>query len=173
MTIPPEMVAWAVGQTREWIGAQREARRPDGVPLPNPMTVLFRPFFPAATLDAARVCHVNAIPNPDFLEAARALGFPVGKLDFRLMYGLTVVDTILLSQRVLSPDPLALVFHELVHVVQYEVLGLDEFARQYVEGFLSGGDYYHIPLEVQAYRLEARFIANRDAAFSVLDEVSR
>src|SRR5436853_935557 len=39
---------------------------------------------------------------------------------------------------------------ELVHVVQYEKLGLKEFAAKYVTGFLSGGSYEAIPLEMNA-----------------------
>ena len=38
-------------------------------------------------------------------------------------------------------DPLTpqLIFHEMVHVVQYRLLGIDEFARLYVRGYLHGG----------------------------------
>lgn len=40
------------------------------------------------------------------------------------------------------------VFHELVHVIQYEKLGLVQFANKYVRGFLNGGSYDGIPLEM-------------------------
>jgi hypothetical protein len=63
-------------------------------------------------------------------------------------------------------------FHELVHAVQYEILGLDEFSRHYVRGIVEGDfDYYRIPLEVMAYDLDRRFADNPGAEFSVLDEV--
>ena len=85
-----------------------------------------------------------------------------------------LVDTILISQAVSPADPLRLMFHELVHAVQYEILGLDEFSRQYVRGIVEGEfDYYRIPLEVIAYDLDRRFSDNPGAAFSVLDEVRR
>ena len=43
-----------------------------------------------------------------------------------------------------------LLLRELVRVVQYEKLGLKEFAAKYVTGFLSGGSYEAIPLEMNA-----------------------
>jgi hypothetical protein len=64
-------------------------------------------------------------------------------------------------------------FHELVHAVQYEILGLDEFSRQYVRGssrasLTTTGSHSSI-----AYDLDRRFSDNPGAAFSVLDEVQR
>jgi hypothetical protein len=64
----------------------------------------------------------------------------------------------------------ALLFHELVNAVQYK-LGLRGFAEHYVRGFLRGGSYEEIPLEKQAYELEARFAEDRDTGFSVEAEV--
>ena len=99
---------------------------------------------------------------------------PVEGIKFSGLEGLMLVDTILISQAVPPADPLRLMFHELVHAVQYEILGLDEFSRQYVRGIVEGEfDYYRIPLEVIAYDLDRRFSDNPGAAFSVLDEVRR
>jgi hypothetical protein len=56
-------------------------------------------------------------------------------------------------------------------VVQYQKLGLPEFAAKYVKGFLTGGSYDGIPLEMNAYELDARFAAAPADAFSVEDEV--
>jgi hypothetical protein len=39
-----------------------------------------------------------------------------------------------------------LLFHELVHVVQYEKLGSERFTSRHVTGFLSGGSYDEVPL---------------------------
>lgn len=66
-----------------------------------------------------------------------------------------------------------LLFHELVHVVQYERLGLPEFVAKYVGGFLSGGSYEAIPLEMNAYELEARFATAPARSFSVVDKVQK
>ena len=60
-------------------------------------------------------------------------------LDFTTMEGITFVDTILVSDRKHPPDqPLApLLFHELVHVVQYAMLGLPVFISRYVRGWAA------------------------------------
>ena len=61
--------------------------------------------------------------------------------------------------------------HELVHVVQYEKLGLEGFAAKYVQGFLRGGTYEAIRLERNAYELDARFDTAPTKPFSVSHEV--
>jgi hypothetical protein len=174
MEIPAEVLAWATDETRAWFAEQRERHRPAGGVLPAVTKDAVRLFFPAAVLDNARVTVVPAIENPPFLEQARALGLPVEGIDFSGMYGLTAVDTILISEAFPSPDPLRLMFHELVHAVQYHILGLEEFSRQYVHGIAEGEfDYDRIPLEVMASDLEGRFGDNPAAVFSVQEEVRR
>ena len=89
--------------------------------------------------------------------------------DFADMAAITYVDT------VVSHEPFTdrLLFHELVHVVQYEMLGLAEFDAKYVKGFLSGGSYPAIPLEMNAYELDTRFAVAPTKPFSVADEVQK
>ena len=46
----------------------------------------------------------------------------------------------------------------MVHVVQYDVLGIHEFARRYVEPFIQNRfNYMSIPLETVAFDLQGRF----------------
>jgi hypothetical protein len=72
-----------------------------------------------------------------------------------------------------EPFSIELLFHELVHVEQYRQLGIPRFSELYVRGFLTGGSYEAIPLEVNAYALEARFRADQAKQFSVADDVER
>lgn len=96
------------------------------------------------------------------------MGFDTAALpNFSLMAAITFVDTVV-SQEAFTDR---LLFHELVHVIQYEKLGLQQFAAKYVTGFLGGGSYDGIPLEMNAYELEARFAGAPAKAFSVEDEV--
>ena len=91
-----------------------------------------------------------------------------------MVLGITFKDTIILSQRLLGSDsaPKALLFHELVHVVQYEVLGVRRFVEHYVQGWVKGRlDYYAIPLEIDAYDLEERYKKDPKAKFSVRQAV--
>lgn len=80
------------------------------------------------------------------------------------MAAITFVDTIVSH----GPMSIQTLFHELVHVVQYEKLGLHEFAGKYVYGFLRGGSYEGIPLERNAYELDERFAFAPHAEFSVV-----
>jgi hypothetical protein len=64
-------------------------------------------------------------------------------------------------------------FHEVVHVEQYRQLGISRFSELYVRGFLNGGSYDAIPLEVSAYTLGGRFECDSRRVFSVEDEVRR
>src|ERR1700737_4921861 len=100
MQIPDDILAWAIDETRAWIEQQRELHRSAGGELPAVAKDAVRPFFPTAVLDSARVTVVPAIPNPPFLGHARELGLPVDGIDFSGLEGLTLVDTILISQAV-------------------------------------------------------------------------
>jgi hypothetical protein len=174
MEIPDEVLAWAIDETRAWIAEQRKLHRPAGGELPAVAKDAVRPFFPPGVLYSARVTVVPAIPNPPFLEQARDIGLPVDGINFSMMEGLTLVDTILISQAIPPADTLRLMFHELVHAIQYEILGLEEFSRQYVRGIVDGDfRYRRIPLEVMAYDLDRRFADNPGAAFSVTEEVQQ
>jgi hypothetical protein len=75
---------------------------------------------------------------------------------------------------VASHEPFSdgLLFHEFVHVEQYGQLGVPRFAELYVRGFLNGGGYHDIPLEINAYALGSRFEEHPDSAFSVEAEVA-
>ncbi len=88
-------------------------------------------------------------------------------LNFAFMAALTFVDTVVSHEAFTD----RLLLCELVHVVQYEKLGLKEFAAKYVTGFLSGGSYEAIPLEMNAHELDARCAAATTKAFSVADDV--
>ena len=167
----PQLIRYATG----WVRRLHDELYPTATPLPEQLIPLFGPFFAASTLARIRLQFVPEIPNPDFYPALEAQGLPV-PLDFRVMAGLTLIDTVLISQSqaVFSAPRLAsLLFHEGVHVVQYEHLGLERFMTEYVLGWASAGQRYEgIPLEQQAYGLEARFAAEPSAPFSVLEAVA-
>jgi len=54
----------------------------------------------------------------------------------------------------------SLYFHELVHVVQWERLGVDNFLLAYAIGLLQHG-YQQSPLEQMAFQLQARIDQQR------------
>jgi len=134
------------------------------------------PFFPSALLSSIRIAFVDTMAQPPFLA-----GFEESRhgeaLDFPAATGLSLGDTIVIKRSVRPEDQvwLPLLFHELVHSVQYEVLGgAEAFVPSYAQGlFATGFVYRKIPHEVQAYELQARFEEARDVGFSVEEEVRR
>ena len=133
------------------------------------------PFFGQDVTNGVRIVSVPVIQNPDFYEELKAQGVPT-PLDFTVMCGITFQDTILISHsHPVDRDSWPhLLFHELVHVVQYALLGVGEFVRQYVLGWVSNGfSYEAIPLERHAYALDQRFASNPSEHFQVRLEVAR
>jgi hypothetical protein len=89
--------------------------------------------------------------------------------------GITYFDTLFLRND-LSEDDYVVVderlhFHELVHVIQWSLLGPERFLAMYADGLEKFG-YRDSPLEEMAYRLDTQF--QRGAAvFSVEQVVGR
>jgi hypothetical protein len=58
-------------------------------------------------------------------------------------------------------------FHALVHAAQFEILGLERYAEFFVRGFLRARSHVSVPIEMQAFSLEAKFAENPNEPFSV------
>lgn len=169
-TLSAAQVEWVVQQVQTYIGQQRQTYRPSAAPLTLGQKNAMRPFFPEPALDATRLLVLagQRINNPPFYGQLLKIGFEAASLpDFEYMAAITFVDTVVSHEQFTD----RLLFHELVHVVQYEKLGVAEFAAKYVTGFLSGGSYGAIPLEMNAYELDARFAVEPTMPFSVEGEV--
>jgi hypothetical protein len=127
-------------------------------------------FFSPQLLEGIRllVLQGEQVANPEFYPMLRTLGFR-NLPDQAKMAAITFADV------VVSQEPFSdgLLFHELVHVEQYRQLGIPRFSDLYVRGFLNGGSYEAIPLEVNAYTLGGRFEQNQARQFSVADEVRK
>lgn len=163
-------ITWIIQQVAEYIEQQRQTYRGRAVLLDGHQRSAMQPFFSASELDSTSVVVLagERVSNPPFYPELQRMGFEQGSLpDFSFMAAITYVNT------VVSHEPFTdrLLFHELVHVVQYAKLGLLKFAAKYVRGFLNGGSYEAIPLEMNAYELDARFAAAPAKPFSVEAEV--
>jgi hypothetical protein len=166
------MIEHLIRMGSAWIKRQREQYHPRGKPLSPEALKSLTPFFRADTLESVRIARVPLIENPAFYGTLLTSRFRL--LDFRKASGITFIDTVLLSNRFISgAPPISLLFHEIVHIVQYRLLGVDEFARRYVLGWARNGYRYDaIPLEQQAFSLTARF-AEGNEELSVDFEVER
>lgn len=153
------------GFVASYIAQQRLAFGKNAQPIPAEHIRQLQVFFPGDVLSAVKVVQGRA-PEPGFYTLVRMMGIRNAPA-FSDMAGITFQDVVVHVE----PLSLQLLFHELVHAVQYKHLGLDGFASRYVRGFLSGGSYEEIPLEKQAYELEHKFASNPPVVFSVEDDV--
>src|SRR5215469_10748597 len=169
-TLSSAQIERVVDQAAAYIAQGRQTYRPGAAPLSLSQKNAMRRFFPETLLDSTRLAvrTRERVSNPPFYAQLVQMGFSLADLpDFAHMAAITFVDTVV-SHESFSDR---LLFHELVHVVQYEKLGIVNFAAKYVNGFLSGGSYEAIPLEMNAYQLDARFAAAPAETFSVSDQV--
>lgn len=165
--LPENQIEHLTGWVADYIAEQRNNFLAQARPITAKHRAMLAPYFPTDVLDSVRVIRGRAT-EPSFYAQLRAMGIRNAPA-FSQMAGITFQDV------VVHVEPLtdSLLFHELVHAVQYRHLGLQGFAERYVRGFLSGGSYEEIPLEKQAYELEARFSADPAAPFSVEEDVKR
>lgn len=172
---PEDLLQFFIKNSIRWVESQRDAHRSSAQDLTKTEKSVLAPFFDTNILNLAKIKMVPVIENPGFYSEFEDMEIP-GILDFSFAAGITFKDTIVVSQRYLrhpSPPP-SLLFHELVHVVQYQVLGVREFIERYIAGWAENGfDYSTIPLEIEAYRLGQRYEINPGQPFSVLTEVSK
>ena len=168
--LTPDQIGQVSGLVAQYITTQREKYAPRAVPLSAQQKGLLKGFFSAEVLDGTRllVLRGERVGNPDFYPMLRSLGFN-NLPDQSTMRAITFSDVVV-SHEAFSDG---LLFHELVHVEQYRQLGIPRFSEFYVRGFLNGGSYEAIPLEVNAYTLGGCFESEPRRMFSVEDEVGR
>ena len=168
--LTPDQVAYVSGLVAQYISTQRDGYGSQAIPLSAQQKANMDGFFSSQLLESTRVIVLQGerVANPDFYPMLKSLGFKNLPNQSR-MGAITFCDV------VVSHEPFydGLLFHELVHVEQYRQLGIPLFSELYVRGFLNGGSYEAIPLEVNAYTLEGRFEANHHQRFSVEDEVRK
>lgn len=154
----------------EYVSTQREKYAPRSVPLTAQQRAAVAAFFSPELLGNIRllVLRGKRVSNPDFYPMLSGLGFK-NLPDQSTMAAITFCDVIVSHE----PFSESLLFHELVHVEQYRQLRIPRFSELYVLGFLNGGSYEAIPLEVNAYSLEDRVRRDPRQAFSVQAEVAK
>jgi hypothetical protein len=125
----------------------------------NTQTVVSRGFprlplyFSTDTLASAKVVLVDKLPIPPLSSwgLTRFAEFERGNFD-----GITYLNTFFIKRDELRNE--AIHFHELIHVIQWRILGPEQFLRSYADGLERFG-YRDSPLEVMAYDAEAAFMA--------------
>lgn len=126
-------------------------------------------YFPAGLLERAKVVCVPRVPFPPLDR----LGLPELAAHQQMPFdGITFVDTFFLR---VGENSESLHFHELVHVVQWDTLGVDKFILAYGFGLARFG-YEQSPLEQMAYILQRAFdedsIVQRQNVVSVIQSAT-
>ena len=83
------------------------------------------------------------------------------------MTAIPFVDVALFNRQ----PTLRTVFHTLVHVAQFSIVGLERVMRGYFRALNESGLWMVVPYEEQAYRLDARFTKDPTDHFSVEAEI--
>jgi len=168
-----ELVPYLVEISHPWLWEQRNLHLADSRQLSSDEKLLLRGYYDGRTVDTVRLATVDHISNPPFYAELKEAGNPV--LDIAGAAGIAFIDCIVI-RRIFEQDPtswISILFHELVHVVQFEILGSRRHLELYIRTWAENGYQYHgIQLEAQAHKLEARF--NRhEPPFSVREVVER
>ena len=152
----------------EWLRRQRKIHLANARPLSSQEKSQLDGYFEKRILDKARLADVDQISNPEFYDDLAKSGIPI-PLDFSTAVGLTLVDCIIIRKE-LWANPASLIstiFHELVHVVQFDILGFKRHIELYSDSLRDSGYQYHgVILEKQAYDLSERFVSGK-SPFSV------
>jgi hypothetical protein len=149
---------------------ERDMYRRHSEPLDIAIRAGIAAFFDSKLLDKLKTVTLRGVripPPPFYLQAKEMSGgsFP----DFVHLSSVTYLDVIVFHEGI----QLRTLFHGAVHAAQMEVLGFERYVQLYVGGFLKHRSWAAIPLEDQAYRLEARFVASPSDGFSVEAEIRK
>jgi hypothetical protein len=117
-------------------------------------------YFTEKTLASTKVVLADPLPMPPLtsMGLVRFAEFERGNFD-----GITYIDTIFLKPTQSNNE--ITYFHELVHVIQWRLLGPDRFLLSYANGLECFG-YRQSPLEAMAYDAEMAF-ASSTTTFNV------
>lgn len=109
-------------------------------------------YFSSELLSTTKFVVVDKVPVPPLsaMGLKQFADFERGDWD-----GITYVDTFFLRPSRVSDE--RLYFHELIHVLQWNLLGPERFLAAYADGLVTFG-YHKSPLEVMAYDAENAFV---------------
>src|SRR6187200_2324800 len=108
-------------------------------------------YFSREVLERAKVVYVESVPKPPLRALGLAQFVAFEDMDAN---GITYLDTFF-ARNEMRGD-VRLHFHELVHVLQWQILGPKLFLAAYGDGLERFG-YRDSPLERMAYDLDQRF----------------
>jgi hypothetical protein len=149
--VTPEEFQTAYPKVQAWIQRTLDSYEKDAQPIASMRFARLPLYFDHALLETAKFIPIDRVPTPPLsaMGLGRLAAFERG--DF---HGITYLDRYFIKRTVLTEE--ALHFHELIHVIQWRLLGPERFLVAYANGLDEFG-YENSPLERMAYDAEASF----------------
>jgi hypothetical protein len=149
--LSPEEFRTAYPKLRAWIQKTLEFYEKNAKPVASMHFVRLPLYFDSSLLETAKFIAIDRLPIPPLsaMGLSRFAVFEQG--DFN---GITYLNRYFIKQTVVTEE--AIHFHELIHVIQWRLLGLEDFLAAYANGLDEFG-YENSPLEKMAYDAEAAF----------------
>ena len=149
--LTPEEFRTAYPKLRAWIQKTLEFYEKNAKPIASMHFVRLPLYFDHSLLDTAKFIAIDRLPMPPLsaMGLSRFTAFEQGNL-----HGVTYLDRYFIKRTVVTEE--AIHFHELIHVIQWRLLGPEDFLAAYANGLDEFG-YENSPLEKMAYDAEAAF----------------
>lgn len=139
----------------EWINAYRTSQAAHQVRLMDAPFERLKQCFTEETLERSYYASVSVVETPPLAK----LGLPEFQSFEGTGYaGITYLNIYYLEASQAQDESLH--FHEMIHVIQWDELGAENFLLLYAIGLAMHG-YRNSPLEEIAYNLQAEFDAGR------------
>jgi hypothetical protein len=140
----------------EWIDATLQRHRHSARPVTSFGFARLRQYFQSQTLSRASVVVLDSLPKPPLTKLGLHQFADFEQMDAD---GITYKNVYFVKRGRAMDESLH--FHELVHVIQWQLLGPEQFTLAYAQG-LAQGDYASNPFEKIAHALEGRFYRQKD-----------
>jgi len=163
-----DLLPYLTQEYHYWVSEQRDFYLANARPLSNEERALLQRYFDERILSLTRIATTECISNPAFYSKLTGLG-TLTLMDFSRASAMTLIDCVLICERFEHTFSLwtSILFHEMVHVVQCDILGLTKLIELYITEWLRNQcQYENVLLESQAYRLEREF-DRQEPPFSV------
>jgi hypothetical protein len=152
----PEKLHAVYPHVMAWIARTLDAHARNAHPVASQGFSRLPLYFGRELLAAAKFVVVERVPMPPLTELGLSEFAAFERADSD---GVTYLDTYFVRRSRATEERLH--FHELIHVIQWRLLGPERFLSAYVAGLEAFG-YRNSPLEAMAYDAEALFAQGRE-----------
>ncbi len=151
MPLSPEQFRSIYPLLTAWITDTRQRHAPAARSVASCGFPRLPQYYTAPTLAGAKVAVVDKLPVPPLSRFGLTQFADWESTEYG---GITYLDTFFVTPDFARDESLH--FHELVHVIQWRLLGPEQFIARYADGLERFG-YRESPLEQMAYDAQARF----------------